>query len=112
MVLDYLWGPPTAAALHAVVTGRTDRDRPLTEVGSPSPGRTPRSRRPRCGPPGCRSRSGQGSVPTRDIPAELPELAARIVAGAFRVDARPVPLADVTAAWRDTGSEQRLVVVP
>jgi hypothetical protein len=53
--------------------------------------------------------SGQGSVPTRDIVAELPTAVAEI--GAFRIGARTVPLAGVEAAWVATG-EQRLVVTP
>ena len=56
--------------------------------------------------------SGQGSVPTRDIVAELPGLAAAITKGAFQVGARAVPLADVAAAWADTSSDQRIVIVP
>ena len=56
--------------------------------------------------------SGQGSVPTRDILAELPGLAAEITSGSFRIDARPVPLADVETAWKDTGSDQRIVITP
>ena len=56
--------------------------------------------------------SGQGSVPTRDIVAELADLAGTINSGALTVDTRSVPLADVTAAWHDTGGDQRLVIVP
>jgi hypothetical protein len=56
--------------------------------------------------------SGQGSVPTRDILAELPELAAEVNQGTFRVDARAFPLADIEAAWRETGSDHRIVVTP
>jgi hypothetical protein len=56
--------------------------------------------------------SGQGSVPTRDIVAELAGLAGAITGGGLTVGARSVPLADVTAAWQDTGSDQRVVIVP
>jgi hypothetical protein len=55
--------------------------------------------------------SGQGSVPTRDILAELPELAAQISAGRFRIDPRTVPIADVEAAWA-SDDDQRLVLTP
>ena len=51
-------------------------------------------------------------MPTRDIVAELPALAAAINDGAFRIDARPVALADVAAAWSDTGTRQRIVITP
>jgi hypothetical protein len=56
--------------------------------------------------------SGQGSVPTRDILAELPDLAAEIVSGAFRIDASAVPLSDIEAACNDTGGDRRLVITP
>jgi hypothetical protein len=56
--------------------------------------------------------SGQGSVPTRDILAELPAIAAEITSGAFHIDARTVALADVEQAWKDTETEQRIVFAP
>jgi hypothetical protein len=56
--------------------------------------------------------SGQGSVPTGDIVAELPDLAAEITRGTFQIDARTVPLADVETAWRDTDRSQRIVITP
>jgi NADPH:quinone reductase-like Zn-dependent oxidoreductase len=114
VVLDYLWGPPTAAAMAAIVTHRADRGRPLTwiEVGSVAG--------PTAAVPSAALRasglrivgSGQGSVPTADILAELPALAAEIGGGRFRVDARAVRLADIAAAWADTGGTARLVVTP
>ena len=56
--------------------------------------------------------SGQGSVPTRDILAELPAIAGEITRGAFRIDARTVPLAAVEAAWTETETAQRIVFAP
>jgi NADPH:quinone reductase-like Zn-dependent oxidoreductase len=114
VVVDYLWGPPTADALRAIVTHRTDPGRPLTwiEVGSVA---GPTVDLPSAALRAVRLQivgSGQGSVPTRDIVAELPELAAVITGGTFRVDPRPVPLAEVEAAWKDTGADQRIVIVP
>src|SRR5580692_10063333 len=114
VVIDYLWGEPTAAAMTAVVTDRADRGRPLTwiEIGSIA---GPVAAIPSAALRAARLQivgSGQGSVPTRDILAELPGLAAEITSGSFRVDARPVPLADVEAAWKDTGSDQRIVITP
>ncbi|HXO79257.1 MAG TPA: zinc-binding alcohol dehydrogenase family protein, partial [Mycobacterium sp.] len=50
--------------------------------------------------------SGQGSVPTRDILAELPAIAEAITSGALHIDARAVPLRDVTSAWQDFGTER------
>jgi NADPH:quinone reductase-like Zn-dependent oxidoreductase len=114
VVIDYLWGEPTADAMRAIVTNRTDGDRPLTwiEVGSIA---GPTAAIPSAALRAARLQivgSGQGSVPTRDILAELPALAEAITAGAFRIDARAVPLADVETAWKETDAEQRLVITP
>jgi NADPH:quinone reductase-like Zn-dependent oxidoreductase len=114
VVIDYLWGEPTAAAMTAVVTDRADRGRPLTwiEIGSVA---GPAAAIPSAALRAARLQivgSGQGSVPARDILAELPGLAAEITSGSFRIDARQVPLADVEAAWKDTGSDQRIVITP
>jgi NADPH:quinone reductase-like Zn-dependent oxidoreductase len=114
VVLDYLWGAPTAGALTAVVTHRADRGQPLSwvEIGSMAgtsasiPSAALRAARLQL------VGSGQGSVPTRDIVAELSDLATAITSGAFPVDAKAVPLSDVATAWADSGSDQRLVLVP
>jgi len=113
VVIDYLWGEPTAAAMAAVVTERADRSRPLTwvEVGSVA-GRT-------AGIPSAALRaarlqivgSGQGSVGAREILTELPALVERVNAGTFDVDARPVPLRDVETLWY-AKSGPRTVLVP
>ena len=55
--------------------------------------------------------SGQGSVPTSDILAELAELAAQIGRGAFQVDASTVPLSEVETAWFDERGDTRRVVI-
>lgn len=113
-VIDYLWGPPTADAMRHVVMNRTDRGRPLTwiEVGSVA------------GPTAAISSaalrsatlhvvgSGQGSVSTGDILAELPDLATEIAGGTFRIDARTSPLAQIESAWKDTDSDRRSVIIP
>lgn len=114
VVLDYVWGAPTAAAMVALVTRRTDPGRPLTwvEIGSVA---GPEAVIPSAALRAARLHivgSGQGSVPTRDIVAELPALAAEISRGTFTVEARAVPLAEVATAWADTGSAQRIVFVP
>jgi hypothetical protein len=56
--------------------------------------------------------SGQGSVPARDIRAELSALADEIGGGDYRLDARAVPLADVQAAWSDADADERIVLTP
>lgn len=115
VVLDYLWGEPAAAAITGLVTARPDRSSPLTwiEIGSvagrtaPIPSAALRAADLRI------IGSGQGSVPTRDILAALPDLAATIASGALQVDAVAVPLADVEAAWADAAtSTSRIVLTP
>ena len=115
VVLDYVWGPPTAAAMIAVVTQRADRSIPLTwvEIGSTA---GPTAEIPSAALRAARLDivgSGQGSVSTREYLAELPELAAQISAGAFDLAVRTVPFADVEPTWTEpaTGSE-RVVFVP
>ena len=114
VVIDYLWGEPTTAALTAVVTGRTDRGQPLTwiEIGSVA---GPAAQIPSAALRAARLTivgSGQGSVSPREYLAELPALAAEISAGTFDVGARAMPLADVREAWTATGATDRIVLVP
>ena len=114
VVLDYLWGEPTAEAMLAVVMNRTDRAQPLTwiEIGSVA---GPTAAVPSAALRAARLQivgSGQGSVPTRDIVAELPALAAEITNGTFRIDTRTVPLSDIETAWNDIGRSQRIVITP
>jgi NADPH:quinone reductase-like Zn-dependent oxidoreductase len=114
VVIDYLWGQPTADAMLAVVMDRTDRGKPLTwiEVGSVA---GPTAAVPSAALRAARLQiigSGQGSVPTRDILAELPDLATEITNGTFQIDARAIPLADIETAWKDTDGNQRTVITP
>lgn len=115
VVLDYLWGEPTAAAMLAVVGNRADRGKPLSwiEIGSVAG--------PTAAIPSAALRaaqlqivgSGQGSVSNRDILSELPALAAEISKGAFTIDTQRVPLSDVERAWADAPtSKRRIVVIP
>jgi NADPH:quinone reductase-like Zn-dependent oxidoreductase len=115
VVLDYVWGEPTGAAMATVITHRADRGKPLTwiEIGSlggataPIPSAALRAARLAI------VGSGQGSVSTRAIVTELPDLAKAISSGIFRIDARAMPLEDVGRAWAEAGrSRQRIVIVP
>jgi len=115
VVLDYLWGDVTAWAIPALLRARADRGRPLdwVQIGSMAglslPLESQWLRAARLQLVG----SGQGSVPIRDIVAELPQLAAHLTAGGCAIDARAVPLADVEAAWtRPAVPGERLVLVP
>ncbi|GAA4839742.1 zinc-binding alcohol dehydrogenase family protein [Luteimicrobium xylanilyticum] len=113
VVLDYVWGPTAAAAVVAVVTARPDRGKPLTwvEIGSMGgleatiPSAALRAARLQL------VGSGQGSVSTREIVAELGALAEEIARGSIAVDARAVPLADVESAWAEPSTE-RVVLAP
>jgi NADPH:quinone reductase-like Zn-dependent oxidoreductase len=114
VVIDYLWGPITAEVMAGIATHRTDRGKPLTwiEIGSVA---GPSAEIFSAALRAVRLQivgSGQGSVPTRDILAELPAIATEISSGGFELDARTVPLADVEAAWNDTGADQRIVITP
>jgi NADPH:quinone reductase-like Zn-dependent oxidoreductase len=115
VVLDYLWGEPAVRAMVALVTAPEAREKPLTwvQIGSVA-GRS--AAIPSAALRAARLElvgSGQGSVTTAEILAELPTLAHEISAGRFTVDARPVPLADVEQAWRtDAYPNQRVVLLP
>ncbi|WP_371402301.1 zinc-binding alcohol dehydrogenase family protein [Kribbella sp. NBC_00662] len=115
VVLDYLWGDPTEQAMSAILHARSDRAQPLTwiQIGSMA-GRelTLPSYLLRAAALSIIG-SGQGSVPGRDILAELPELATLITSGALAINPQPVPLAKVERAW--TSPQQsgvRVVLVP
>jgi NADPH:quinone reductase-like Zn-dependent oxidoreductase len=115
VVIDYLWGEPTTAAMIAVVTDRADRGQPLTwiEIGAVA---GPTATIPSAALRAARLQivgSGQGSVSTREILAELPALAQQITAGTFDIDARPTPLTGVEQAWADAArAAQRIVMTP
>jgi NADPH:quinone reductase-like Zn-dependent oxidoreductase len=115
VVIDYLWGEPTTAAMVAVVTGRADRGQSLTwiEIGSVA---GPSATIPSAALRAARLQivgSGQGSVSAREILAELPALAQEITGGSFEIDARPTSLTDVEQAWADAaGQTQRIVITP
>jgi NADPH:quinone reductase-like Zn-dependent oxidoreductase len=112
VVLDYLWGDPAARAIRAMVSARADRGRALDwiQIGSvvgPDlvlPSAALRAANLRI------LGSGQGSVSTAAIVAELPALADAIAAGAFTVNAAPLPLSEVEAAWDAPVAPGRRVV--
>ena len=115
VVIDYVWGPATAAAMVAIVMHRTDAAKQLTwiEIGSMGgvtadiPSAVLRAARLQI------VGSGQGSVPTRDIVSELGELAAELGKGTLVINARAVALKDVETIWglREDGDE-RVVITP
>ena len=115
VVIDYLWGPATERAIPALLTARSERSRPLAwlQIGSMAgaeitlPSAWLRAANLQI------MGSGQGSVSTAGIIAELPALAAEITSGALAVDPLPLPLAEVERAWSTpTGPGQRIVLTP
>jgi NADPH:quinone reductase-like Zn-dependent oxidoreductase len=115
VVIDYVWGEPTGAAMVDIVTNRADRGRPLTwiEIGAiagpeaPIPAAALRAARLQI------VGSGIGSVAGRDFVEELPLLAEAVAEGAFDVRAQAVPLAEVERVWAGTaGTSDRIVLVP
>jgi len=113
VVLDYVWGEPAGNAMIPLLTARTDRKSPLTwvHIGSlggltaPVPGAALRSSQLQI------VGSGIGSVPARDILAELPDLALAVAEGSIEVRARAIPLAQIGEMW-DAPAQERLVFVP
>jgi NADPH:quinone reductase-like Zn-dependent oxidoreductase len=115
VVIDYVWGEPTARAVVDVLRARADRSAPLTwiQIGSIA---GPDAAIPSAALRSARLQivgSGIGSVPGRDFVKELPKLAAAVADGAFDVRARAVPLADVEATWAaTTETSDRIVLTP
>lgn len=113
VVLDYVWGEPSANAMIPMLTARADRGAPLTwiQIGSmagqtaPIPAAALRAARLQI------VGSGIGSVSARDIIAELPALVRAVTDGAIEVQARAVPLAEVSQAW-NAETDERIVFVP
>jgi len=113
VVLDYLWGEPTAAALQAIVPARADDAQALTwvQIGSVA---GPESPIPSAALRAINLRivgSGQGSVDPGAIKDELRRIAREVGRGTFELAARAVPLAEVADAFAST-SRERLVLVP
>jgi NADPH:quinone reductase-like Zn-dependent oxidoreductase len=115
VVLDFVWGEASVKAMGAVITERADRGRPVTwiEIGSVT---GPTAAIPSAVLRAARLQivgSGIGSVPGRDIVAELPALVEEIVRGTFKVDARAMPLSFVAQAWVEAAhASERIVLTP
>jgi NADPH:quinone reductase-like Zn-dependent oxidoreductase len=115
IVLDYLWGQPAQQAIVALLAARSDRSRAMNwiQIGSVA---GPTIELPSVALRSANLRvlgNGQGAVSGRAYLAELPSLVAEIDSGAIAVNANPVPLAEVEAAWTRTGLPgERTVLVP
>jgi NADPH:quinone reductase-like Zn-dependent oxidoreductase len=115
VVIDYVWGQPTAAAMVDILTNRSDRGQLLTwlEIGAIA---GPEGAIPAAARRAARLQivgSGIGSVAGRDFVKELPMLAEAVAHGAFDVRAKAVPLAAVEQVWTSSaGTGDRIVLVP
>jgi NADPH:quinone reductase-like Zn-dependent oxidoreductase len=114
VVVDYLWGPPAESIMAALLAARPDPDLPLTwlHIGAMGgPGLTLPSVALRAHNLTVMG-SGQGSIPTATIAAEIPAIVAALAAGTVTVDALALPLAEVQSAWNAPATGQRLVFIP
>ncbi|MGZ8178320.1 quinone oxidoreductase family protein [Williamsia sp. SKLECPSW1] len=115
VVLDYVWGEPTARGMADLVTARPDRSVRLTWIqigstaGTTAPIRSAALRSSRLEIVG----SGVGSVPVGEIRRAVPDIAAFIREGSVPITPVEVPLTEVTDAWdRPVGPGERIVFVP
>jgi NADPH:quinone reductase-like Zn-dependent oxidoreductase len=102
VVIDYLWGRRTETAMPAILKARTERSKALhwVQLGSMAGQQISLpSAWLRAGNLNLLG-SGQGSVGTRAILAELPALAHAISTGALAVASVPIPLWHVEEAWK------------
>jgi NADPH:quinone reductase-like Zn-dependent oxidoreductase len=114
IVLDFLWGQPTHDALYAIIPRRVRDEQPLTwvQIGSVA---GPESSIPSAALRAVNLQlvgSGQGSVEPRAYRDEVETLAREALNGTFDVAIRPVPLSNVQSAWADSGTTERIVIVP
>jgi NADPH:quinone reductase-like Zn-dependent oxidoreductase len=115
VVIDYVWGEPTAKGMVDLVTHRGDRGHELVwiQIGSMAgPGAEIFSaalRSTRLDIVG----SGIGSVSGHDFRKEIPRIAKAVTEGVFDVGTQTVPLSDVATAWTQTlDTDTRVVFLP
>ncbi|MGW3630513.1 quinone oxidoreductase family protein [Streptomyces sp. NPDC005122] len=115
VVIDYLWGPATEQAMPALLMARPDRAKALAwiQIGSVAGAEiTLPSALLRAANLNLMG-SGQGSVTTAGILAELPSLAREITSGTLAVAPLPLPLSEVERAWTaPTAPGRRVVLTP
>jgi NADPH:quinone reductase-like Zn-dependent oxidoreductase len=115
IILDYLWGHPTAVLLDALtghdLNAESARTR-LVEIGEMA-GPTISLSAAALRSSGIEIYgSGGGSIPHTAIFDTFPNLWALAAGGKLRIDTEPVPLADVESAWqRQAGSGRRIVMI-
>jgi NADPH:quinone reductase-like Zn-dependent oxidoreductase len=112
VVIDYLWGSVTEQAIPALIRGRAEPGKLLSwiEIGSMAgttltlPSAALRAANLQL------LGSGQGSLATAEIVAELPELADQITAGNFVVEPVSRLLSEVESAWNAPAAPGKRVV--
>jgi len=115
IILDYLWGHPTAVLLDALtghdLNAESSRTR-LVEIGEMA-GPTISLSAAALRSSGIEIYgSGGGGIPHTAIFDAFPNLWALAAGGKLRIDTEPVPLADVESAWqRQAGSGRRIVMI-
>jgi NADPH:quinone reductase-like Zn-dependent oxidoreductase len=106
VVLDYVWAEPAARVMRDLLTARPDRAKPLVwvQIGATAgPDLTLPSAVLRAAAVQVMG-SGQGSVRTADIVAELPALVDLLPA--LTIDPDPRPLRTVEQAWTEPTSRR------
>lgn len=115
VVIDYVWGEPTAKGMVDLITHRRDRGKDLAwiQIGSMAgasteiPSAALRSTRLQI------VGSGIGSVSGHHIRNEIPKIAKAVTEGAFDVRAETIPLSDVATAWTQSiDGDKRVVFLP
>ena len=114
VIVDYLWGPPTEAAIAAITRRGLAHAAPrvrLVEVGQMAgptialPAEVLRSSGLEV------LGSGPGTIPLTEIIAAIPQVMAIAAGGDLPIDIDEVPLAEVEAAWQ-RGGGRRIVLRP
>ncbi len=117
IVLDYLWGHPTAVLLDALtghdLKAESSRIR-LIEIGEMAgPTISLSAAALRSSGIEIYGSGGGSSIPHTAIFETFPQLWALAAEGALRIDTESVSLADVESAWqRPSVSGRRIVIVP
>ena len=115
VVIDYVWGEPTAKGMVDLVTHRRDRGKELVWIqigsmagpGAEIPSAALRSTRLQI------VGSGVGSVSGHDFRKEIPNIAKTVGEGAFDVRTQTIPLSDVATAWtQPLDADKRIVFLP
>lgn len=115
VVIDYIWGPPSAQGMVDLLSRRRDRGKDLSwiQIGSMAgataeiPSAALRSTRTQI------VGSGIGSVTRAHFRNEIPQIAKAVTKGEFEIHTQTAPLSDVESAWTRTEADnKRLVFLP